>query len=563
MQEVFRKYRSIAAEQDFSQLDQLEINVPEKFNWVRDVFEGINVKDHPKAKALIWTDGKVTDTFSFEQLSKEANAMLNFLRKHGVERNDIISFQMPLLPANWLTMIAGIKGGFRLIPIATILGVQDLVYRFGKLMPKVVLADADNAEKIDDAEELSGKDVPLKILVNGSRNGWHSLDEIYEESDKAEAADTSPNDPLFLFFTSGTTGMPKVVTHTHLSYPIGHLTTASWVGLKEGDIHYNISQPGWAKFAWSSFFAPWNVGAAIFAHHSTERFNAKETLNLMVKHNISTFCAPPTVLRLLIQEDLKSFDLNLRQCVAAGEPLNPEVIEAWKRGTGTLIRDGYGQTESTCIVANIPGADVKYGSMGKPTFLYDVVIADDEGNELPVDEEGNITVKTDTDTPNGIFDAYFGEPEKKKKVFKHGLYYTGDKAYKDADGYIWFVGRDDDVIKSSDYRVGPFEVESVLLEHESVQESAVVGTPHPVKGYEIKAFVILGARYTPSQELADELFAFSRKNMAPFKMPRVIEFVEELPKTISGKIRRIELRAAEAQAKAEQKSIENEFFYKK
>ena len=353
------------------------------------------------------------------------------------------------------------------------------------------------------------------------------------------------------------------MTHTHLSYPIGHMTTAAWIGLKHGDVHYNISQPGWAKFAWSSFFAPWNVGATIFAYHSTKRFNASETLSLMEKHAVSTFCSPPTVLRLLIQEDLSAYDLKLRQCVSAGEPLNPEVIEAWKNGTGTLIRDGYGQTESTCLVANLPGTEVKYGSMGKPTFLYDIVIADDEGNELPNLEEGNITVRTDTGKPNGIFADYFGDPDKKEKVFKHNLYYTGDKAYKDNDGYVWFVGRDDDVIKSSDYRIGPFEVESVLLEHLSVQESAVVGTPHPVKGYEVKAFIVLNTNQVPSKALAEEIFTYSRKNIAPFKMPRVIEFTTELPKTISGKIRRIELRSAEAVAKANKTIIEYEFFYKK
>lgn len=563
MQEMYRKFRALAAEDKFEELKNLNVEVKESFNWVRDVFEGINVADHPDETALIWTDGNHKENYSFQRLMNESNSMLNFMRKHGIEKGDVVGFQMPLLPANWMTMLSGIKGGFRLIPIATILGVHDLVYRFGKLMPKIMLADKENVEKIDDAEKLCGQTIKLKIIVDGEREGWYSLEDVYKESTNAEAAETKLDDPLFLFFTSGTTGMPKIVTHTHKSYPVGHLTTASWIGLRQGDIHYNISQPGWAKFAWSSFFAPWNVGATIFAYHSTERFNAQETLQLMVDNGVTTFCSPPTVLRMLIQQDLKAYDLKIRQCVSAGEPLNPEVIEAWKKGTGTLIRDGYGQTESTCLVANIPGTEVKYGSMGKPTFLYDIVIADDEGNELPIDEEGNITVRTNTGIPNGIFDEYFGEPEKKAKVFKNDLYYTGDKAYKDADGYFWFVGRDDDVIKSSDYRIGPFEVESVLLEHPAVLESAVVGTPHPVKGYEVKAFVVLSGDYQADEELAHEIFAFSRKNIAPFKMPRVIEFTEELPKTISGKIKRIELRAAEAEAKAKKTVIEHEYFYKK
>ena len=280
------------------------------------------------------------------------------------------------------------------------------------------------------------------------------------------------------------------------------------------------------------------------------RFNAGEQLAMLEKYKITTFCAPPTALRMLILEDLKLYSFSLRECVAAGEPLNPEIIETWKKGTGLTLRDGYGQTESTCLVANLPGDQLKYGSMGKATFLYDIVIADENGNELPANEEGNITVKTNTGKPNGLFTEYFGEPDKKKDVFKFSLYYTGDKAYKDEDGYIWFVGRDDDVIKTSDYRVGPFEVESVLLEHESVVESAVVGSPHAMRGFVVKAYIVLNAGYAPDQKNADEIFAFAKKNLAAYKIPRIIEFVTELPKTISGKIRRIELRANEAQKKA-------------
>ena len=544
---LYRQIRKMIAGKQFEALRTLSIEKPKKFNWVTEVFENINVKDHPHTRALIWTDGVQTKTFSFEDMNVLCNHFLNFLRQHCIRSNAVIFSQMPLLPEIWLTVLVSIKGGFRLIPAATILSVNDIVYRFGKLKPEVVIADLENAAKIDEAEILSGKFVSLKISVNGTRKGWISFDKIYNEKRMAAAADTNANDPLFLFFTSGTTGMPKVVTHTHISYPLGHLTTASWIGIKHGDVHYNISQPGWAKFAWSSFFAPWNVGATVFAFNQTGRFNAAEQLALMEKHKITTFCAPPTALRMLIQEDLKSYSFSLRECVAAGEPLNPEVIEVWKKGTGLLLRDGYGQTESTLLVANLPGEEIKYGSMGKPTFLYDIVIADEDGNELPANEEGNITVKTNTGKPNGLFAEYFGDPEKKKEVFRHNLYYTGDKAYKDKDGYIWFVGRDDDVIKSSDYRVGPFEVESILLEHENVVESAVVGSPHAVKGFVVKAFIVLNAGYVPDQKNAREIFAFAKKNLAAYKTPRIIEFVTELPKTISGKIRRIELRAKESQ----------------
>ncbi len=563
MENVYREIRKLIAEKKFQELSTLPIPARVKFNWAKEIFEGIHVKDTPNATALLWTNGQETINYSFLEINNNSNKLLNFLKNKGVKPSDILLTQMALQPINWFTILATIKGGLRMIPAATILGVHDIVYRFGKLMPKIVIADADNAPKIEEAELLSGKTVDIKIIAEGVRENWYSWADIEKESTIADYADTNADDPLFLFFTSGTTGMPKVVIHTHLSYPFGHLTTASWIGLKQGDIHYNISQPGWAKFTWSSFFAPWSIGATIFAYHTTGRFNAQDTLSLMEQHKITTFCAPPTVLRLLILEDLKKYKFSFRECVAAGEPLNPEVIEQWKNGTGILIRDGFGQTESTCMVGNLPDSKVKFGSMGKPLFLYDVVIADDNTHILPDNEEGNICVKMDTGKPNGIFKDYFDDPQKRLSVFKNNLYYTGDKAYRDEEGYIWFVGRDDDVIKSSDYRVGPFEVESILLEHEGVQESAVVGSPHAIKGYEVKAFIVLNNEYVPNQELATDLFNYARKNLAPYKMPRIIEFVTELPKTISGKIRRVELRANEAQNKAKGIKSEYEFLYTK
>lgn len=563
LQEQFKTIRGYITNRQFAELERFSFPVPTHFNWVKEILEEINCVEFPDREALIWTDGSDVKRYSYDDLRRKTNQLLHFLRKHGVEPGDVLLSQMSQLPPIWFTVLAAIKGGYRLIPAATILSVNDMVYRFETLMPKVVIADPENAEKIDEAERISGKKVVLKILAEGQKEGWVSYNEMDLENDEAEAAETKATDALFLFFTSGTTGMPKVVTHTHISYPLGHLTTASWIGLQPGDIHYNVSQPGWAKFAWSSIFAPWNMGATIFAFNQPGRFHAGQQLEQLEKFKITTFCAPPTVLRMLIQEDLKAYKLSLKECVAAGEPLNPEIIDVWQKGTGLLIRDGYGQTESTCIIGNLPGTKVKFGSMGKPTFLYDVVIANEAGEEVPLHEEGNITVKTDSDTLTGIFAEYLGDPEKKKAVFKHGLYYTGDKAYKDEDGYYWFVGRDDDVIKSSDYRVGPFEVESILLEHDAVIESAVVGSPHPIKGFEIKAFIILGTEHEPSQQLADAIFGFSREKLSPYKMPRIIEFVSELPKTISGKIRRVELRAMEAEAKLKNEKGVFEFLYMK
>lgn len=563
MEQLFRTVGACIADNRFEELYQLPVTKPGQFNWVQEVFEQIHVADTPDAPALIWTDGTETLQYSFLEISKKCNCFLNFLRSEGMSSQDVILTQLSLQPVNWIAILATIKGGFRMIPAATILSVQDIVYRFKTLLPKVVIADPDNAPKIDEAEQLSGSSIAIKIIAEGERSGWTSLAEIEAHSDIALAADTRADDPLFLFFTSGTTGLPKVVIHTQLSYPFGHLTTASWIGLKQGDVHYNISQPGWAKFTWSSFFAPWSVGAAIFTFQQKGRFTAHEQLVQIEKHRITTFCAPPTVLRMLILEDLKAYRFSFRQCVAAGEPLNPEVIEIWKQGTGMTIRDGFGQTESSCMIANLPGSKVKYGSMGKPTFLYDIVIADEHGREMPANEEGSIAVRTNTGKPNGIFADYFQDPEKRKEVFKHDLYYTGDKAYKDEDGYIWFVGRDDDVIKTSDYRVGPFEVESILIEHAAVIESAVVGSPHEIKGFEVKAFVVLDKGLLPTEALAHELFTYARHHLAPYKMPRIIEFVTELPKTISGKIRRVELRAAEAVHKTARDKRAQEYFMHK
>ena len=408
----------------------------------------------------------------------------------------------------------------------------------------------------------NGMRITVKIITEGEREGWVSLDVIDKESKVAEAALTKPDDNLFYFFTSGTTGMPKVVVHTHYTYPLGSFTTSSWVGMKKGDVHYNISQPGWAKFFWSSFFAPWNMGATILGLHS-DRFVASDQLKALEDYNVTTFFAPPTALRSLILEDLQQYNFKLRQCVSAGEPLNPEIIEVWEIGTGILIRDGYGQTETTALIVNPPNQKVKYGSMGKPTFLYNIVIADDEGNEVPINEEGNICIRFDGNIINGVFKTYLIQLDKMKKVFKHGLYYTGDKAYKDEDGYVWFVGRDDDVIKASDFRVGPFEVESVLLEHDAIIEAAVVASPHPTRHSAVKAFVIVHDHVSPSKELAEEIFNFSETNLARYKIPRVIEFVETLPKTISGKIRRVELRAEEAMKKQNKVEVDYEYFHPK
>ncbi|NAW50897.1 AMP-binding protein [Elizabethkingia argentiflava] len=563
MKAIFLKAKQLIEEENFHALSDIQCQKPYTFNWVKEIFEGIHLEKTPEKTALLWTDGSHTQAYSFKKLSQEANQILNFLRKKGVQQQDTVLTQMMLEPINWTMMLAVIKGGFQLVPAAGILGIQDIVYRFKQIFPSVVFANLDNAYKTEEAEKLIGKTIKVKILVDAKRPGWFSLEDISKEVNEAEAASTHSDDTLFMFFTSGTTGLPKIVCHTHLSQAFGHLATASWIGLQENDLHYNISQPGWAKFSWSSFFTPWNIGCCIFAYHSSERFNAQKTLEQIQKHKVTTLCAPPTVLRLFIYEDLKSYRFSLRQCVAAGEPLNPEVIEQWKKSTGIMIRDGFGQTETSCIIANLPNTAIKIGSMGRPTFMYKVIIADDKGCELPIYEEGNICLKIDKEVINGLFKTYLYDEDKERQVFKHGLYYTGDRAYKDEDDYIWFIGRDDDLIKASDYRIGPFEVESVLIEHPAVIECAVVGSPHPVKGLEVKAFVVLTQSFKASADLAQTLFNYSREHLAPYKMPRIIEFVEELPKTISGKIRRVELRKQEKENKKKGSTSPQEYLYQK
>ena len=560
--DYYRQIREDIASEKFDTLQSYPLEKPVYFNWVQDIFKPLNVDNFHDQTALIWRNESSEKHYTFQEIFELSNQLLNFVRKNGIKESNLFYTQLPLVPANWISYLAAIKGGLVLIPAATTLTVRDIAFRFQTLFPSLVIADQENAQKIDEAEKDFDQKIQLKILIDGQLEGWHHLDVIYQEEKSAYASSTKSNDPLFYFFTSGTTGLPKVVTHTQFTYPVGHLTTSSWVGLKQGDIHYNISAPGWAKFAWSSFFAPWNVGATIFANQ-VKKFDANDQLKTVEKYGITTFCAPPTVLRMMIQEDLTKYQLKFRQCVAAGEPLNPDVIDKWKKGTGTIIRDGYGQTETTCLAANLPLAEIKYGSMGKPTFMYEIIIADDDGRQLPALEEGHICVKMHDEAVNGVFLDYLGDPERRNKVFKHGLYYTGDKAYKDEDGFIWFVGRDDDVIKASDYRIGPFEVESVLIEHDAVIEAAVVASPHDLRGYAVKAFVVLNTESTPEKALAEDIFKFCEKNLAKFKIPRIIEFTTNLPKTISGKIRRIELRANEANNKIHRITKELEFFHEK
>jgi len=556
--------RREAAKAFFEKLNHAEL--PGTFNWVEEIFEGLHVRERGDQVALTWADmtsGKER-RMTYRELAAEGNRCLNFLLKNGVKHGDNMYMMLPIVPETWVSTLASLKGGLINVPTATSMTVRELQFRFQSYQPDTVVADESFAGLIDEALDNTGGKPKVKLVL-GKKDGWTSFDDLAGESGEAEGATIKKDDVLYCFFTSGTTGLPKLVGHSAMSYPLGHLSTAVIIGIRPGEVHHNLSAPGWAKWAWSSFFAPFNVGATV-ACFNFGALDPKTYLEYVSKYEVATFCAPPTAWRAFVGLDLSQFNFeSLRSSVSAGEPLNPEVIQQWKKYTGTEIRDFYGQTESTAMIGNPPWMEgkMRFGSFGSPFFMYDCTLADDDGNEVTKPgETGHIVVRLDRWRAIGLFTEYIGNPEKMNQVFVGNYYYTGDRAFFDEDGYWWFVGRADDVIKSSDFRVGPFEVESTLIEHPAVAETAVVGSPDPQRYQLVKAYVILSQGYEPSRELALELFQHSINILAKFKIPRIIEFVPEVPKTISGKIRRIELREQEIKKKEDGvERADNEYFY--
>jgi acetyl-CoA synthetase len=443
---------------------------------------------------------------------------------------------LPNVAPLWEITLAAMKLGAVISPATTLLARPDLQDRIERGGMRHVITDAAGAEKF---VTLPGD--YSRIAVGGEVAGWIS----YADADSASArfepdGPTRATDPLLLYFTSGTTAKPKMVLHTHQSYPVGHLSTMYWLGLRPDDVHFNISSPGWAKHAWSCFFAPWNAGATIFVYNQA-RFDARKTLEALVRCGVTTLCAPPTVWRALILEDLKAYRVKLRELISAGEPLNPEVIEQVRAAWGLVIRDGYGQTETTCLVGNSPGEPVKVGSMGKPMPGYRIELVDPDGHE---GSEGEIAIKLEP-VPTGLMTGYIDNVERTAELLGGDHYRTADVASRDAEGYFWYVGRADDVFKSSDYRISPFELESALIEHDAVAEAAVVPSPHPIRLSVPKAYLTLKPGVEPSRATALAIFSFLRERLAPYKRIRRIEF-SDLPKTVSGKIRRVDLRRAES-----------------
>ncbi len=510
------------------------------FNWALDYFDRIAAGNDRPALRVVDAAGR-DQSLSFAALARRSNQVANFLASHGVGQGDRLLIMLGNVAALWETMLAAIKLGAVMIPATTLLQRADLADRVARGRVRAVVTDRSLAGQFDG---LPG--APIRISVGGAVRGWREFEDSHAADAVFRAHAPTPADALMLlYFTSGTTAKPKLVAHSQTSYSVGHLSTAYWIGLRPGDVHLNLSSPGWAKHAWSCFFAPWNAEATVLAYQF-ERFSAAALLDQLVRCRVTTFCAPPTVWRMLIQEDLRRWPVVLREVVGAGEPLNPEVIDQVRTAWGLTIRDGFGQTETTAQIGNPPGLPLKPGSMGIPLPGYCVALLAADGS---VGEEGEICLDL-KQRPVGLMQAYLDDPEKTAEVMRDGYYHTGDVASRDADGYLTYVGRLDDVFKSSDYRISPFELESVLIEHPAVAEAAVVPSPDPLRLAVPKAYVVLIVGAAPDAATACSILEYVRGRVSPFKRIRRLEFAD-LPKTISGKIRRVELRLAENERSAD------------
>jgi acyl-coenzyme A synthetase/AMP-(fatty) acid ligase len=537
------------------------LEVPERYNYARDVVDAWAAREPGKLALLaVGPDGGDPRRFSFADLARSSDRAARFLAGQGVAKGDRVFVMLPRVP-DWYDVVLGcIKLGAVPMPATTLLTPRDIAYRLNSAEASVVVVDAEGTTKVD---QVAADCPSLRTRVylagggyggipddaSGRAGGWVSwADGLAAAGDgPPEAEPTRSDDPMLLYFTSGTVAYPKMVLHTQASVGIGHQITARfWQDLKPDDLHWTVSDFGWAKAAWGKLFGQWALGAAVFLWDVRGKPDFDLMLRLIGEHGITTFCAPPTVYRALVLLDLAGYDWSrLRHCVSAGEPLNPEVIKVWQAATGLTIYDGYGQTETVNLLANFRCLEVRPGSMGKPTPGFDVVVIDDDARVLGPGQEGHVAVRVRPERPVGMFTGYWRDPEATTAAFRGDFYDTGDRAYVDEDGYFWFVGRADDVITSAAYRIGPFEVESALVEHPAVAEAAVVGKPDPLRGQIVKAYVVLTPGHEGSDGLVAELQEHCRTVTAAYKYPREVEFTAELPKTISGKIRRVELRERE------------------
>jgi acetyl-CoA synthetase len=513
-----------------------------EFNWALDWFDGVLAVERPEQTALWLVNADGDTKLTFAELSGRSTQVAGWLREQGVRRGDRVLLVLGNVVPLWELTLAAAKIGAVVIPATTLLGPSDLADRVERGRVSFVVAGSADADRFDG--------VPgdyTRIAVGEPVEGWLRYSDSESSLEHFDPdGPTAGSDPLLLYFTSGTTARPKLVLHTHVSYPVGHLSTMFWIGVRPGDVHLNVSSPGWAKHAWSCLFAPWNAGATVLVH-DPGRFSAAALLDVLVRCDVDTFCAPPTVWRMLVQEDLTRWPVEVRELVSAGEPLNPEVIEHVRSVWGRTVRDGYGQTETTAQIGNPPGVEVVVGSMGRPLPGYPVVLVDPVSGAVAADE-GEICLALDP-RPAGLMTGYWDHSGRVADARSDGYYHTGDVARWSENGTITYIGRTDDVFKASDYRISPFELESVLVEHPAVAEAAVVPAPDPLRLAVPKAYVVLAAGWEPSPETAERILRHCRQALAPYKRVRRIEF-GELPKTISGKIRRVELRGGEAEAGA-------------
>lgn len=518
---------------------------PAKYNFARDVIDRWAEQDSA-LQAMLWVDDEGREVRrSFADFSVASRKLCNILHGAGVERGDVVIVMLSRQIEWWEVFTAVLRMGAIISPGTTQLSSKDLEYRINAAGATCIVTDQSNAAKVDEVHTACPS-LKVKLVIDGMAEGWIDYPAaMATASEQFETVDTSSDEECMCYFTSGTTGYPKLCIHTH-SYGLGQQTTGRyWLDLRKDDLHWNISDTGWAKAAWSSYFGPWNCGATLFVHH-TLGFNATRTLELLEKYPVTTMCGAPTIYRMLVLEDLEKYKFNaLRHSVGAGEPLNPEIIETWRKATGITIRDGYGQTETVILCGSFPCLEPRFGSMGKPAPGITLEVIDDAGEIVEPNREGDIAIRVRPDRPLGLFKEYRDNPEKTADTFRGDWYLTGDRAYKDEDGYFWFVSRADDVILSAGYRIGPFEVESALIEHPAVAESAVVSSPDDTRGEIVKAFVVLAPGYEGSEELKKALQDHVKAVTAPYKYPRKLEFMEALPKTVSGKIRRVELREKE------------------
>ena len=527
-------------------LTGFDVHVPDNFNFGYDVIDEI-AKNDPKRRAMVWVNESGEEhIFTYSDLMKKSNQVANMLLAHGVKKGDKVISVLKRHYQFWFLTIALCKIGAVLIPATNQLMKKDYTYRFKTADVKYVVATAEG-EVSDHIEEAVAEygGITEKYIVRGDREGWVSFDkEIEKYPDTLDRIENSVDDDMLLYFTSGTTGYPKMVLHNHY-YAAAHIQTAKyWHNIGGDTLHFTMSESGWGKCMWGKMYGQFACAAAIFVY-DFDRFHSADILQKIQDYKITSLCAPPTMFRMFIKEGIEGYDLSgLKYSTIAGEALNPEVYNRWLEYTGLKLMEGFGQTETVVVVANIPGMEPKPGSMGKPMPLFNVDIVDEDGNSLPAGETGEIVIRTKNNKQIGMFKEYYKNSEETHNSWHDDIYHTGDTAWRDEDGYYWYVGRTDDVIKASGYRIGPFEIESVLMEHPAVLEVAVTGAKDPIRGQVVKATIVLTKDYKGrgDEALVKVLQDYVKKNTAPYKYPRIVEFVDELPKTISGKIRRVAIR---------------------